>query len=192
MSYNLFNGFPGLALRKWASGNPLASLIACGVVAYNKPLIDAVGKQSREPQLSQTILGDGATYLDTGIVPNQNTALRVWGNFKNLVGVQQIGSRKETSERFYFGVSSIGNWFFGWSDRFIDTVTADTERHKFEISNKMFFIDDVMIYDLSDAQNIVDALEIFILSNNRSGTSVFATEFNLDRAEIDTMEKPTP
>jgi len=191
------SGFPDFRFNPlgFRTTGPLRYLIRnCGLESYSKGvtdgvLIDKVGKtgteSSREAVQGRTILGDGSTYLDTTIVPNQNTILRVWGNFNSLTGGQRFGTRvSTTSNMYFFGISATIEWQFGWENVGAFAVAADTDFHKFEINGGKFLIDDAVVYDFSSTPltSIITTLDI--LGLNQNGSHVNQCDFDLDKAEI--------
>ena len=156
----------------------------CGLIAFNTPETDKVGKQSRPAEQALQALGDGVTYIDTGIVPNQNTALRIWGNFKNLTN-QLIGTRDSSGvSQFFFGVFS-SNFFLGYGTSQTIGITADTLSHKFEIFDGELFLDDVKISGNKGATIGNPSFDIWLQTLNNGGSVLFASNFNLEYAEID-------
>ena len=179
----------GLGLNKGSYANQLAALIKnCGLLSYATPEIDKVGKTTRDAVQGVEIIGDGSTYVDTTIIPNQNTVLRVWGNFTNLSVPstnQRIG--QDTSfavDSMQFGIVSGNLWRFIWGGSSLIGGIADTLSHKFEMNNGEFFVDDVKILGTAGALIGTPIYSLFLNAVNSGGAAATPCNFNLDRAEI--------
>lgn len=120
-------------------------------------------------------------YIDTGIVPNQNTVMKFWGKFNNL-SEQYHGCRVSAGNRFYVGINSLQQWAAGWN-HFNVGGTADTGVHKFELRESNLYIDGELI--VSVAPTTLDVpYSIFIYARNIGGVPDYFTNFTMYKAEI--------
>ncbi len=163
-----------------------------GLIAYYDKrdlTIDKMGKSTRPAVQGETILGDGNTYIDTTIVPNQSTALRIWGNFNNLSTPsvnQRHGSRTGfETDSFAMGIDSGGTWYAEYGDNAIFGGAEDTNKHKWELYDGEYFVDDVKIGGTKGAIIGNPTNSIYLNATNNNGTTLFPANFNLDRCEID-------
>ena len=146
----------------------------CGLDSYGKgvtsgQIIDKTGKHD-ESILAKEIVGDGVTYLDTGIVPNQNTVLRIWGNYTSLSN-QFHGCWNASGNGMFMVGSTVTQWRMFWGGTANQTGgTADTSRHKFELKNGELFVDDVYIVGTEGEtiQTPLNSIYLHAFNNNGS------------------------
>ena len=171
------------------SGSLLQDLIKnCGLISYNTPETDKVGKKSRDAVIAQDVVGDGVTHIDTKIVPNQTTALRVWGNFNSLTipdGAQLMGSwNTNNNSMFMMGITS-NLWRLHWGGVASNGGAADTNKHKFELKNGELYVDNLKETGTLGALIGTPTFEIFLNAFNNAGSAANKSNFNLEKAEID-------
>ncbi|MCP4321908.1 MAG: hypothetical protein GY787_08675, partial [Alteromonadales bacterium] len=152
----------------------------------NGVLIDKVGKSTRGAVQGRTLVGNGQTYVNTGIIPNQNTVLRVWGNFNSLTSpstVQYHGTRVAWNDRAYgFGING-AQWIFAYGNGFNGVGTSDTLAHAFEINDGKFYVDGAMLSDRKANYMSGITLEIFLQALN-AGSATSQSNFNMTACEI--------
>ena len=187
-------GFNPLGFR--TSLGRLAYLIKnCGLLFYHDTTVvddgiihDKVSKAVRPSYLGRELVGNGLMYGDTTIVPTQNTALRVWGNFNSIATSQYFGERTSFGvNEFRFGVLGANqNYeFYYGSSTYSSLGLADTLKHKFEIMNGEFFVDDVKLGGINGDSIGTPLISIFLLALNNNGSFSSACDFTMDRCEIE-------
>ena len=178
-------GFNPIGFR--TSGNLLKQLIKCGLKVYNTPKDDKLNNGDREPQLSQTILGDGNTYLDTGITPNATTDIKsLKGNWTTTNGNFEIpiGARVGT-ERFLIARDNSGAITFGYGTSQQPSIKiADMLEHEYSTKGAKLYYDGDLIVDLTGQTISAINIDLFIQALNFS-TPVNIANFNITHLEID-------
>lgn len=160
---------------------------------YSKQVIDTIrpdriGALDRTSVMSKKFVGDLATgtYIDTGIVPNENTELKIVGKFTNiLTNLERHGVETSAGDnRFWFGTTFAQTWQLAYGDVFPTGGTADEDEHVFEIKNGNLYIDDVL--EIESNYTSFDASDepIYLLARNNNGTSANPCNFDMYYAEI--------
>lgn len=163
---------------------PKQDLVANYQAIKDGKLIDSIGVRDGEIFEGYALKGDGTAYVDTGIVPNENSIMRVWGNFTTIVGQQLIGTTGDgVTSRLYFGINSTGQWRLGWGNDGPTGGIADTKRHKFEVNGGKLYVDDIEIIS-SLATTVTEIDSIYFLATNLNNAPTNIANFNLERAEI--------
>jgi len=131
------------------------------------------------------LMSDGVDdYVNTGIVPDENTEIEIDGKFLTLdTSAKYIGARG-TSNRFYFGVNG-GKWYAYFGDGAYGIYgTQDINNHKFRLGGGKFYIDNVEVIDTeySTFSPITETLSLFAI--NRTGSSSFFADFEINYAKI--------
>lgn len=82
-------------------------------------------------------------YLDTGIVPTQDTVMKVWGSFNTTGDLRVLGVAGSPNE-YLFGALDDDFWHV-WAGivNTTTTVNADTNLHLFEWNDAELYIDGV-------------------------------------------------
>ena len=105
----------------------------------------------------------GTQYIDTGVVPNQNS--RVICDFQATDKDSEnhiFGSRASSSSRaFAFSIRGTGTWRFGYGSGYTGSKVADTNRHIVDVNKNVCTLDGSVLYT-KDYEEFVGAYTIYI------------------------------
>jgi len=170
------------------SGSLLKQLVKCGLKVYNTPEDDKLNKGDREPQLSQTIIGDGATYSNIGIIPNSTTKIKkLRGNFTTPNGNFEIpiGARTVSNRFLIARDNPLGRIVFGYGDAQVTTsVIADLQVHEYSTDGAKLYYDGNEIADLT-GETITSITDYLFLTALNFGGPSNISNFNVIELEID-------
>jgi len=164
MKYNLKRSKFSFSLAKWKSGL-LGALRKCGLLSATTPETDIVCKADRQAVPGRTLVGDGATYLDTNQILDEYDTLVVDGRFKSTGG--RMGSLG-IDARFYFG-HNLTTWIAGFGSITVNDGTPDLLRHVFKINKNGFYVDENLVSDFSGyIFNNANVITTWLLNRNGS------------------------
>lgn len=94
------------------------------------------------------IQSSGTQYVDTGVVPNQDT--RIICDFQlnsaNIDGNNLLGSRQTTSAKAFTFSTVSGKWRFGYNNSSAQTsINADANRHTVDMNKNVCYLDGLAI-----------------------------------------------
>ena len=124
--------------------------------------------------------GADGSYIDTGIIPNNNTRVIVWARNFNPLGESLFGSRDANMKQRFAVVHPSLNRVdqiridFGSNNMtFVDsaTTTYSSGYHKYELNGNKFYIDDVLLATCPSA-TFEGTFPLYIFGINHAGTHV--------------------
>jgi hypothetical protein len=147
---------------------------------------DRTGIFDRTSVMAKKFVGDGSMYIDTGIVPNQNTVLKVRGKINSLITTEVLfGQRTANGSDALNIFNTSGVLRFDWgASQFSVSVSADNNIHDFEINNGEFFIDDVKVAGTAGTSIGTPTNSIFLHGLNNNGSPAVESTIEIFYAEI--------
>ena len=141
------------------------------------------------PKQTPSLTTDGIDdYIDTGIIPDNNTEVKIWGSYITNTGdTVAIGTRNlgTTDSRFYpLANQGIGAYFnYGWNTYIDSSKEFDTKYHKFTLNSLGFYIDGVKSGTVSEELTI-QTKSIMIGCASVEGTLKYFAPFLYNKVEI--------
>lgn len=122
--------------------------------------------------------------LNTGITPNNETKMKLWGQYETLLTADTGHGVIGNGERFYQLVGTANfYWQLGWGGVYNDSVVADTNRHQSEIANGLMFIDDSIVVTSPDTITGITG-NIILGAVDINGTVGAYCNYTMYKAEI--------
>jgi len=132
--------------------------------------------------------GADGSYIDTGIIPDNNTRVIVWARNFNPVPVSQMlfGYMDDGASTNSFGIGSwgaascgrIGVYFANYTNPY--TIVNDAFRylggyHKYELNGKVFSVDDVTLATSTSTDTITTSYSMHLFGRSSGGTHTAMT-----------------
>lgn len=165
---------------------PTKDLIARYSMVEDGNLIDTRGSRGGQIYEGLALQGDGTRYIDTGIVPNQDTEVELifTPNSVNsnefLFGVLGDGASENFRLKFNDTAGGLAGTF---GDKTVYT-TMTLERHKIHFSKAGIFIDDILKGNFTGYTFNDSGLTMPIMAFNNAGAIGFQSKITIEKAEI--------